>query len=181
MALKPTIYKFKIALSDLDRHVYDSLELTVAQHPSENVERMMARVLAYCLNAQEFLAFSKGLSTPDEPDIWARSLDDQILLWVDVGEPSVDRLKKASRQAQTVKVYSFNSKSDVWWSQEQAAISTLPVEVWQLPWPAIQALAALMQRTMEFSVTISEGDILVSTDRGDCEIACHCNYSHSGR
>lgn len=172
MAIKPTIYKFKIALSDLDRHVYDSLELTVAQHPSENVERMMARVLAYCLNAQEFLEFTKGLSTPDEPDIWCRSLDDQLQLWIDVGEPSFDRLKKASRQAQVVKVYSFNSKSDVWWSQEGNALNNLPIEVWQFPWEEIHNLAGLVERTMEFAVTISEGSILVSAERGDCEIGC---------
>ena len=172
MALKPTIFKFKIALSDLDRHVYDLLELTVAQHPSENTERMMARVLAYCLNAQEFLEFTKGLSTPDEPDIWCRSLDDQLLLWIDVGEPAVDRLKKASRQARAVKVYSFNSKSDVWWSQEGGALGALPVEVWQFPWDAVKALSGLVQRTMDFAVTISEGSILVSAEGGDCEISC---------
>jgi len=80
VALKPTIYKFNIALSDLNRNYYDSLNLTVAQHPSENTERMMMRVLAFCLNAQEQLTFTKGLSAIEEPDLWVRSLDDQLLL-----------------------------------------------------------------------------------------------------
>jgi uncharacterized protein YaeQ len=172
MALKPTIYKFKIALSDLDRHVYDTLDLTVAQHPSENVERMMARVMAYCLNAQEGLAFTKGLSTPDEPDIWCKSLDDQLLLWLDVGEPSVDRIKKASRQAREVKVYSFNSKSDVWWGQESAGFAGLSAEIWQFPWEKIQQLATMVERTLEFSVTVSAGSLYVAMDAGDCEIEC---------
>lgn len=171
MALKPTIYKFRISLSDLDRHVYDSLELTVAQHPSESIERMMARVLAFCLNAQEHLAFTKGLSTPDEPDVWCKSLDDQLLLWIDIGEPSVDRLKKASRQAPCVKVYSFNSKSDTWWQQEKAALNKLAVEVWQFPWGDIQTLAGLVERTMEYAVTITEGTILISADKSNCSVS----------
>ena len=75
MALKPTIYKFRISLSDLNRDYYDTLNLTIAQHPSETMERMLIRFLAYCLNTQERLTFSKGLSSPEEPDIWAQSLD----------------------------------------------------------------------------------------------------------
>jgi len=94
MALKPTIYKLKITLADTDRDYYDTLTLTVAQHPSETLERMMARVLAFCLNAQEYLVFTKGLCAVEEPDIWARTLDDRLSLWIDVGEPTVDRIKK---------------------------------------------------------------------------------------
>ncbi|GAA5317338.1 MAG: YaeQ family protein [Candidatus Pelagadaptatus aseana] len=172
MALKPTIFKFKIALSDLDRHVYDTLDLTVAQHPSENTERMMARVLAYCLNCTEGLAFTKGLSTPDEPDVWCKSLDDQLLLWLDVGEPSADRIKKATRLSDQVKVYSFNAKTDVWWGQESGAFSGLATEVWKFPWETIQQLAEMVERTMDFSVTVSASSLYVATASGDCEIAC---------
>ena len=89
MAIKPTIYKLKIALSDLERNHYDTLNLTLALHPSETLERMMVRVLAYCINAQAHLSFTRGLSAIEEPDIWARTLDDQISLWIDLGEPSV--------------------------------------------------------------------------------------------
>jgi uncharacterized protein YaeQ len=78
MALKPTIYKFCISLSDIDRNYYDTLNLTVARHPSETPERMMARVLAFCLNADEVLTFTKGLSEPDVPDIWAHTLDGEL-------------------------------------------------------------------------------------------------------
>ena len=83
MASNSKICKLKISLSDIDRNHYDSLNLTVAQHPSETTERMMVRVLVFCINAQEHLEFTKGLSAVDEPDIWARSLDDQLLLWID--------------------------------------------------------------------------------------------------
>ena len=99
VALKPTIYKFKIMLSDLDRNFFEPLNLTIAQHPSETLERMMVRVLAYCINAEERLEFTKGLSEPDQPDIWLRSLDDQLELWIDVGEPAAERIKKATRVA----------------------------------------------------------------------------------
>ncbi len=92
MALKPTIYKMKLALTDLDREVYENLSLTVACHPSETLERMMVRVLAYCLNACEGLELCKGLSDTEEADLWAHSLDGSLALWIDVGEPTIERL-----------------------------------------------------------------------------------------
>ena len=128
MAIKPTIYKLKISLSDLDRHYYDTLNLTLAKHPSESIERMMVRVIAFCINAQEHLSFTKGLSAIDEPDIWVRTLDDQIALWIDIGEPSVERIKKSSSLAPAVRVYSFNTKSDVWWDQAKEKIKQLKKE-----------------------------------------------------
>lgn len=171
MALKPTIYKFKISVSDLDRDYFDAIDLIVAQHPSETLERMMARVLAFCIEARENLAFTKGLSSPDEPDIWARSLSDQIELWIDVGEPAPDRIKKATRLAQRVAVYSFNSKSGAWWSQENKNFAALNVEVFQFKWQEIQALAALVERTMNFSITISASTAFIATSKGECEVS----------
>jgi uncharacterized protein YaeQ len=171
MALKPTIYKLKITLADTDRDYYDTLNLTVAQHPSETLERMMARVLAFCLNAQEYLLFTKGLCAVEEPDIWARTLDDRISLWIDVGEPSVDRIRKATRLSPAVKIYSFNSKSDTWWAQGQAKFKELPVAVLQLPWASIQALAAMIKRTMNLAVTITGGTAYIASDLASCEVS----------
>ncbi|VAW44899.1 YaeQ protein [hydrothermal vent metagenome] len=173
MALKPTIYKFNIALSDLNRNYYDTLHLTVAQHPSENSERMMTRVLAFCLNAQENLTFTKGLSAIEEPDLWIRSLDDQLLLWVDIGEPAVDRVKKATRLARATKVYSFNSKSTVWWEQNKNKLQRLNVSIYQFQWQDIQSLASLVERTMECSVTITGNSAYIATALGECEIPWH--------
>ncbi len=170
MALKPTIYKLKISISDFNRDYYDTLQLTVALHPSENVERMMARIVAYCLNAQEYLTLTKGLSVVEEPDIWVKSLDDQINLWVEVGEPSADKIKKATRQSKQVKVYSFNSKSDVWWRQEQKKLSALDVTIIQFPWAEIQQLVELISRTVNISVTITGDSIFLNADNGDREI-----------
>lgn len=171
MALKPTIYKLRIALSDINRNYYDTLDLTTAQHPSESLERMMVRVLVFCINAQDRLAFTKGLSAAEEPDLWAHTLDGQISLWIDVGEPAVDRIKKATRRAKMVKVYSFNSKSDIWWSQGQEKFSTLKVSIFQFPWESIQSLATLVQRTMDLSVTITDESAYIATELGECEVS----------
>lgn len=171
MALKPTIFKFRISLSDINSNYYDTLNLTLAQHPSETLERMMVRVLAYCLNAQENLTFTKGLSEIDEPDIWLRTLDDQIALWIDVGEPSFDRIKKSSRLAKKVKVYSFNSKSDVWWEQSKNKIKQLNVSVFKFEWSDIQTLSSFVQRTMDFSVSITGDSAYVATESGECDVS----------
>lgn len=171
MALKPTIYKFNISLSDMDRDYYDSLHLTVAQHPSETHERMMVRILAYCINADERLSFTRGLSATEEPDMWIKTLDDQISLWIDVGEPSLDRIKKVSRNSEAVKIYSFNTKSDLWWSRLSNQVDRLPVSVYQFQWESIQLLAAMVERTMTMSVTISDGSAFVATELGECEVA----------
>jgi len=170
VAIKPTIYKFRISLSDINRNYYDTLNLTIAQHPSETVERMMVRVLAYCINAQESLEFTKGLSAIEEPDIWVKTLDDQISLWIDVGEPAFERVKKATRLAKEVKLYSFNSKSDVWWDQGQSKLQQLAISVYRLKWEEVQSLAALVARTMDLSVTITGDSAYVATEQGECEL-----------
>jgi len=171
MASNSKICKLTISLSDIDRSHYDTLNLTVAQHPSETTERMMVRILVFCINAQEGLEFTKGLSAVDEPDIWARSLDDQLMLWIDVGEPSLDRIKKASRIAKEVKVYSFNRKSKPWWDAGREKFAQLNASFYRFEWGSIQSLAKLQQRTMQLSVTISGDSAFVATELGECEVA----------
>ena len=171
MAQKSTIYKFRIALSDLERNYYDALNLTIAQHPSESLERMMARLLAFSINAKVGLVFTKGLSSVEEPDIWIRTLDEQTSLWIDVGEPSVDRIKKASRQAREVKVYSFNSKSDVWWEQGRSKFAMLKASIFRFDLQSVKAFAALIERTMDFSITITGNSAFIAADLGECEVA----------
>jgi len=171
VALKPTIFKFKIALSDLDRNYYDALDLTIAQHPSETIERMMVRVLVFCINAQERLEFTKGLSAVEEPDIWLRSLDEQMMLWLDVGEPTVERVKKATRLSPMVKIYSFNTKSDVWWDQGREKFERLKASIFRFQWENIQSLAALQQRTMSVSITITGDSAYIAAESGECEVS----------
>jgi len=170
MALKPTIFKFRISLSDLSRDYYDTLNLTVAQHPSETTERMMVRILAYCIDAREHLTFTKGLSEAETPDIWAKTFDEQISLWVEIGEPTFDRIKKACRQAQAVNVYSFNTKSNVWWEQDKNKFEQLNAKYFRFEWDDILTLAKMVERTMDFSVTITENSAYIATQLGECEI-----------
>lgn len=171
MAAKPTIYKLTIAISDFNRNYYDSVSLTVALHPSETLERMMTRVMAYCLNAQENITFAKGLSNVEEPDIWVKTLDDQVKLWVDIGEPAPDRIKKCSRLAPEVKVYSFNSKSNVWWEQSKSKVQQFSnVKFYQFDWQQIQLLATFVERTMDWSLSISGDSIYIATKNEEVEL-----------
>ena len=174
MALKPTIFKVTIHRSDLNNDVYDSINLTIAQHPSENTERMMARILAFTLlPQQEFLTFTKGLSEVDDPDIIAKSLADELLLWVDMGEPAFDRIKKASRAAKSVAIYSFNTKSDVWWIQGQSSFEKLAnLSVYQFDFQQIQALTQQVKRSMEISITLSGESCYIASELGECEVVC---------
>lgn len=171
MALKPTIYKFRIALTDMNRDYYDSFNLTIAQHPSENEERMMARLVAFCLNASQDLQFTKGLSSIEEPDIWVKSLDDQIELWIEAGEPDPERIKKATRLAKQVKVYSFNTKSDVWWKQNESKFAQLKATVVRLEHQGIQAFSQMTARTLDLGVMLSGNTAYVSSDDQQCEIS----------
>lgn len=170
MATKPTIYKARIALSDLERNYYDTLNLTIALHPSETPARMVARLMAYCLNAQDGLIFTKGLSDVDEPDLWVRTMDEQTSLWIDVGEPNADRIKKSSRLARHVKVYSFNSKSDVWWQQGHSKFAMLDAEIIRFDASQIEAISQMIARTMDFSVTITGQSAYVAGDNGEVEL-----------
>jgi len=160
MALKPTIYKAQIALADSDRGVYDDLSLTLARHPSETLERMTARLLAFCLNAQDGLEFTRGLSTVEEPDLWRHSDSGEIDHWIEVGQPEEPRLRKACGRARRVSVYAFGKSCATWWKLNGEAIAALPrLQAWQLPWPEVVATAALLDRTVRLAVSIAGGVI----------------------
>lgn len=158
MALKPTIYKVELNLSDIDRNHFQAYSLTLALHPSENLERMSARLLAFCFNAHEHLTFTRGLSSSDEPALWQVSLDDRIENWIDVGQPEPERLKKASGRSEKVSVFAFGRGVEVWWKLNGAAIELLPkVQVCHIDWASIEQLAACWQRTLTLDATITEG------------------------
>src|SRR5690348_12154460 len=105
MALSATLYNFDVQLADVDRGVYETLALRVARHPSETEEYLLTRVLAYCLEYAEGIAFSKGLAEPDEPAISVRDLTGALRAWIEVGAPDAARLHRASKAAPRVAVY----------------------------------------------------------------------------
>lgn len=160
MALKSTIFKADLQISDMDRHYYQQHALTIARHPSETDERMMIRVLAFALNASEALAFGKGLSDTDEPDLWQKDLTGAIDLWIEVGQPDDRAILKACGRAGRVLVYSYSSVSAIWWNQTGSRVERAKnLKVVNIPADASQALAALAQRTMQLQCTIQDGQI----------------------
>lgn len=164
MAEKATIYKANLTLSDMDRNVYGDFNLTIALHPSETIERMMVRILAFCYSAAENLTFTKGLSSAEEPDLWLKHDNGTILQWIEVGQPAPDRLKKACGQAQAVKVFTYGRGMNEWWKANIAAISALPkVTVKHFAADELQQLSALADKTMNLTVTITESIAYVST------------------
>jgi len=164
VAEKATIYKTNLTLSDMDRNVYDSFNLTIALHPSETLERMMVRILAFCYCAAEHLTFAKGLSATEEPDLWLRHDNGTLLEWIEVGQPSPERLKKASSQSVAVKVFSYGRGMDIWWKNNAAAIRVLPkVQVYSFTPEELEPLVAFADKTMNLTVTITEKIAYIST------------------
>jgi uncharacterized protein YaeQ len=86
MAIKSSIYKAQLSVTDMDRHVYDAFSLTIACHPSETEARMMLRIVSFAMHADPQLVFGRGISTDNEPDLWQRSLSNDIELWIDLGD-----------------------------------------------------------------------------------------------
>lgn len=164
MALKSTIFKASVSIADMDRAYYADHALTIAQHPSENDERMMVRLLAFVLNAAEGLAFGQGMHTNDEADLWLKDLTGEIKLWIDVGQPDPRLVRKASHRADRMRLYSFGRTASTWWAANQAELLKLPnLEVFTVPAESTQALAALATRTMQLSFSIQDEQIWVSS------------------
>lgn len=164
MALKSTICKAELSVADIDRGYYADHSLTIARHPSETDERMMVRVLAFALHADEALAFGRGLSTDDEPDLWRHDITGAIEQWIDVGLPDEREVRKACGRANAVAILAYGGRAvDLWWEsvrdklerQERLTVSEVPLE-------ASRNLAQLAGRTMRLQVTIQEGHVLVT-------------------
>ena len=171
MALKATIYKADLQIVDMDRNYYADHALTIARHPSENDERMMARVLAYALYAQDGIAFTKGLFDVDEPEVWVKSLTDEITLWIDLGQPDETRIKRACSRAEQVVVLCYASSCDVWWKQIASKLTRLTnLTVLQLPAETTQALAALAERSMRLQCMVQDGEIWLNSDKGNVPV-----------
>ena len=164
MALKATICKVDLSVADIDRGYYHDHALTIARHPSETDERMMVRVLAFALHADENLAFGRGLSTEDEPDLSLRDLTGAIETWIDVGLPDERDVRKACGRASAVSVLAYGGRAvDLWWEGVREKLERQErLDVREVPSEASKALAAMAGRSMKLQVTIQEGHILVA-------------------
>ena len=172
MAAKATVYKAELSVSDMDRHYYATHALTLALHPSETEERLMARLLAFALNAGGSLAFGRGISTEDEPDLWARDLTGAIDLWIEVGQPDEQRLRKACGRAKEVRVYCYSGRSAaVWWeksAKDFARFSNL--RVFEVPGETTAQLGALAARNLSLQCLVQDGNAQLMSDAGSVEV-----------
>jgi uncharacterized protein YaeQ len=163
VALSATMYVFTVRLADADRNVYETLLLRMAQHPSESAEYLVARLLAYCLEYREGIAFSKGLSDPDEPTIAVRDLTGVLEAWIDIGTPEAARLHKASKATRRVAVYAHRDVTPWLGRLEGERIHRAELlELFLLDRELIAALVARLERRMEFDLSVSEGTLYVS-------------------
>jgi uncharacterized protein YaeQ len=163
MALGATLYNFDIELADSDRHVYESLALRVAQHPSESDEYLIARVLAYLLEFAEGIEFSRGVSDPDAPTIAIRDPTGAITAWIDVGTPDAARLHKASKAAGRVAVYTHKEPTQFLKRLADERIHRAEaLELYAIDRRLVSALVARLERRVAFSVTITDRELYIS-------------------
>ena len=163
MALGATLYNFDIELADSDRHVYESLALRVARHPSESEEYLIARVLAYLLEFAEGIEFSRGVSDPDMPTIAIRDPTGAITAWIDVGTPDAARLHKASKAAGRVAVYTHKEPTQFLKRLADERIHRAEaLELYAIDRPLVSALVTRLERRVAFSVSITDRELYIS-------------------
>ena len=163
MALSSTMYVFTVRLANSDRGVYETLTLRVARHPSETAEYLVTRLLAYCLEYTAGIAFSNGLSSPDEPAIGVRDLTGVLLTWIDIGSPEPARLHKASKAARRVAVY-VHRNVETWMERlkRERIHRGVALEIYVLPPALLAAIVARLERRIDLDLCVSEGTLYVS-------------------
>lgn len=166
MALKSTVWKVNLSVSDLDRSHFADYALTIAQHPSETAERVMVRLLAFALHACEDLRFGKGLSTDDEAAVWEVDPSGLIRQWIEVGLPDESRLRKACGRAQQVVLLAYGGRAvDLWWEQNAPLLARFSnLKVLQISPEDVVTLGRQAQRNMNVAWTIQEGVVYLGDD-----------------
>ncbi|HSI25322.1 MAG TPA: YaeQ family protein [Methylotenera sp.] len=179
MALKSTIYKIDLSIADMDRQYYGQHNLTVAKHPSETDERVMVRLIAFTLYANESLQFGKGLSDDEEPDLWQKDLTGAIQLWIEVGLPTEKDIRKACGKSAQVAVVLYGGRvAEMWWAANSKGLLKLNnLTVINLPETA--SLAQLAAKSINISCTIQDSQILISHDDGSFDITPVILKEHS--
>lgn len=182
MALKATICKAELGISDIDRGMYGTFPLTLARHPSETDERMMVRVLAFALNAHERLEFGKGISSEDEPALWRHDLTGAIEQWIDVGLPEERLLRRACGKAAAVMLYTYGGRGvDIWWQANERDLKKQErLSVYDVSSEASRELALMAARSMTLNVTIQEGQIFLSDESRVVEVVLRTLKARDG-
>ncbi len=167
VALKSTVFKAELQVSNLDEQHYDTYSLTLARHPSETNQRMMLRLAVFALHANQQLSFTKGISTEDEPDIWRKNLSDEIELWIELGQPDEKRLRRACGRSKKVLVYPYAERSaSIWWAQTRETVNRFSnSSVINLTLEDMAQLDHLAERNMHLHSTIQEGQLWLGNDQ----------------
>ena len=165
MARGSKIYKVSLYITDLDRHCYEQQDLTVAQHPSESPQRLLARLIAFGLEYEPGLAFGGGISTRDEAPIWLRNVHDEVQHWIEIGQPDLERLGKLHKRHPRLTLYSYGANAGRWWQQHRDALEGLPrLKLVQLDSAAIEPLADALKGGFELQLNQQEGGLMLSLD-----------------
>jgi uncharacterized protein YaeQ len=166
MALNSTIYKVELQISDMDRHYYATHALTVARHPSETEERLMVRLVAFALYADDRLEFGKGIGDEDEPALWRKAYTGEIEQWIELGRPDETRIRKACGRAQQVVVVNYaGNHAQLWWHKVGAALSrNRNLTVLDIPAATVAELVTLLQRGMRLQCLIQDGQLQLLYD-----------------
>lgn len=163
MALSATMYHLKVDLSDVDRGVYESLDLRIARHPSESARYMLTRIIAYCLCYEEGIAFSKGLSTVEEPAVWVKDLQGNLRLWIEVGTPSAERLHKASKASPRLVVFTQNDPEPLKRAtRDKAIFKADEIAIYALAPAFLDELDAATDRNAKWELVHTEGQLYVN-------------------
>jgi len=172
MALKATVYKADLQISDMDRHYYQNHPLTLAQHPSETIERMMIRLLVFALHAHEDLEFTRGLSSDDEPDIWLKTPSGEIESWIDLGQPDEKRIRKACGRSREVYIYTYAQRSaGIWWQQINNKLERFDnLHVIALTDETGASLAQLVQRKMSLQCSIQDHEVWFGDEQNSVHV-----------
>ena len=172
MAISATINKISLNIADMDRHYYQTHELTLAQHPSETKLRFMVRLIAFIINASDNMMFTKGLSTDDEPDLWQKTLTDEIECWIDLGQPDEKRIRKACGRAGKVIIYTYHErKAKVWWEQQADKLQRFNnLEVFHINAEDAEDIEVMVQRNMQLQCNIQDGEIYLSDDEHNIDV-----------
>jgi uncharacterized protein YaeQ len=161
MSPKATVVKVELQVSDMDRHYYASHALTLAQHPSETDTRLLVRLLAFALHADERLEFGRGLSDEDEPALWRRDYTGDVQQWIELGQPDESRLRKAAGRAGEVVVVGYGGNAaESWWNRNAAALARLSnLTVVEFDNDELDDAGGLLTRGARLTAMIQDGEV----------------------
>ena len=172
MAQRATIHRINIELSDTDRQVYEEIQISIARADSETAHRLVVRLLAYCLCFELDLAFTGGVGSGDEPDVWVKEPGGRVKAWIEVGLPDPERLVKAARHCARVVLLAYGRSLPRWQAEHLSKLEKLPnVTVAALDLSFLDQLANSLDRTVNWSLTVSGGTLYLTTGRLQLEAA----------